>query len=62
MSQSRFTQRGALRNHDYSGRCIYHVTVVVSDRLPLLGWLDAQGWETNEAGRETAYKFTNQSV
>lgn len=53
MSQPRFTQRGALRNHDYSGRCIYHVTVVVSDRLPLLGWLDAQGWETNEASRET---------
>lgn len=45
-----------MRNHNYSGRCIYHVTLVVSDRLPLLGWLDAQGWETNEAGRETTSK------
>lgn len=57
-----FSQRGALRNHDYSGRCIYHVTLVVSDRLPLLGCLDAQGWRVGEVGRETTDKYNGNHI
>lgn len=31
------THRAHLSLHDYRERCIYHITLVVSDRLPLLG-------------------------
>ena len=37
------THRRHNRWHNYSERCIYHITIVVSDRVPILGRLEASG-------------------
>lgn len=39
------THRKHSRYHDYSSRCIYHVTIVCSDRVPILGRIAGESAE-----------------
>lgn len=40
------THRKHSRYHDYSSRCIYHVTIVCSDRVPMLGRMSGESAES----------------
>lgn len=40
MPDSRPTHRRRESHHDYSSRCIYHITLVVSGRVPVLGRIE----------------------
>jgi len=51
-SSNRPTHRHINLAHDHASRCIYHITMVVSDRLPLLGWLEARGGKDTPARHE----------
>lgn len=61
------THRKHHRLHDYKSRCIYHITLVVSDRVPLLGRLvgetvDVARVEFSPLGQEIAQNFSRRNL